>query len=271
MQDLAQLRNIPLIDTIIALGLVADVSDKKQYKADGFRITLNNQKFYDHVAGLGGGGSIDLVGHVLACDFAAAIEFLDNGYSIKPEATKAQKNSVKTASIIPNEHSENWPKTRAYLIEQRRLNAGLIDWCFDMQLIYADRYSNAVFRYGAGIELRGIYKKFKGSRGKATKPFSIFYCAKQPTALAIVESAIDAISYRQTHKTHFVCAIGGNSNDYLMKYCINRAISKNIPIISAFDDDEGGEIAHKKLQNLALSDVCIIRHKPKNKDWNKSL
>jgi len=270
LTDLAVFRNIAIIETLKKCGLEPDPQDKKQFKGDGYRISVNGQKWYDHNAEKGGGGSIDLVCHVLECDFKSALEFLGNNYAIKP-SNSPHKEEIIAASIIPAEQAKNWLKTRAYLIEERGLNPLLVDWCFDMQLIYADRYSNAVFKYGAGVELRGIYKNFKGSRGKASKPFSILYCSGKPISFAITESAIDCLSYRQMNKNQYCASIAGNSNDLLMEYCINLAIQHKVNLTSAFDNDAGGAIAHKRLLELVNERVIVTRRTPTLKDWNKEL
>ena len=272
MSNIEVLRNIELKTSAEKLGLEIDPNDKEQFKSDGFRISINGQKWFDHEEKKGGGGSIDLVCHVLECDFNTAVEFLGNGYKITNESDKSAKQAIKNASIIPTEHSGNWERTRSYLVDNRGINGLLVDWCADHQLIYADRYNNCVFRYGSGVELRGIYKKWRSSRGKATKPFCILHCNGKPKALVITESAIDCMSYRQIHPTMFVASIAGNSNKILIQACIDIARRNNVSIISAFDDDKGGDIAHKNLIELAKDIVSVTRHTPTGgKDWNECL
>lgn len=269
--DAKQLRDIDISETIIKLGFEVDKNDKNQYKDDGFRISIKQQKWYDHENSRGGGGSIDLAKHVLKCDYMAAIEFLSNRY-IVPQSDKVKKADTKAASIIPKEYAKNWHKSREYLINNRGLNPLLIDWCADHQLIYADRFNNCVFRYGSGVEMRGIYKKWRSSRGEKTRPFLVLHCNGKPKGLAVTESAIDALSYRQLFPNCFVASISGNGNKVLLQSVVDIATRYNVPLFSAFDNDDGGQIADKTLQEYAnLACVEVIQHRPVDKDWNDTL
>lgn len=269
--EVKTLRDLEIKDTLKKLGLEEDPQDARQFKTDGFRISTHAQKWYDHTNSKGGGGSIDLVCHVMDLDFKAAIEFLNNGYSVT-QTIAAKKPDIKAASILPIEYPEHWQRTRDYLVKHRFLNPVMVDWCADHQLIYADRYNNACFKYGSGVEMRGIYKKWRSCRGKLSKPF-LLHCSARPRALAITESAIDCLSYRQLNAGYMVASIAGNGNKNLMSECVDIARRYAITLISAFDKDEGGEIANAQLVDLAMqTGIPIERHTPKKgKDWNEAL
>ena len=86
----------------------------------------------------------------------------------------------------------------------------------------------------------------------------------------VVESAIDALSYKQLHLTNdLVISIGGNSNKEALQHAIDSAKTRNVPLVSAFDSDKGGDIGHAHL--TALSDISVIRELPVFKDWNEQL
>ena len=69
----ARLRALPLPDVLDALGFAPDPREKGRWKAEGFNITIGEgakaSKWFDHAAGTGRGGSIDLVQHVTGSDF----------------------------------------------------------------------------------------------------------------------------------------------------------------------------------------------------------
>lgn len=269
--EVKTLRDLEIKETLKKLGLEEDPQDARQFKTDGFRISTNGQKWYDHTNSKGGGGSIDLVCHVMNLDFKSSVEFLNNGYTVT-HSRSAKKADIKAASIVPIEYPKHWKRTRDYLIKDRFLNPVMVDWCADHQLIYADRYNNACFKYGSGIEMRGIYKKWRSCRGRLTKPF-LLHCSAAPKALVITESAIDCLSYRQLNTGYMVASIAGNGNKNLMSECVDIAQRYSVTLISAFDNDEGGGIAHAQLVDLSMqAGINVERHTPEGgKDWNEQL
>ncbi len=269
-KDVEALKNMSLYDVCERLGLEIDPDDKNQFLGGerGHRISIKDGLFYDHNYNSGGKNAINLVCHVLSCDFPKSLVFLSNEYSITPIN---RPKTIKKASELPKEFKHNWERTRSYLINERGIDHIIIDWLYKHGLIYADKYNNCVFLYGDGCELRGIYKKWRGSRGSLSKLF-IIPCNNYPTSLILTESAIDAISYRQLNPNSYVCSIAGDGNHKLIKQAINIAVLYDLSIVSAFDNDKGGEIAHKILLKLSiLTNVKICKRKPTKNDWNDQL
>lgn len=269
--EITTLRDIDVTETIQNLGLIQSENDANQYEGDNHRISVNNQKWYDHNNSKGGGGSIDLVSHVLICTFKDSLEFLCNGYTVT-HINKTKKSDIKARSIVPIEYPKHWKKTREYLIKDRLLNPIIIDWCYEHQLIYADRFNNAVFKYGDGVEMRGIYKKWRSCRGIMSKPFML-RCNGLAYGLAITESAIDCLSYRQLHQSTICASIAGNGNKKLIVSLIQIAKRDSVPIISAFDNDKGGDMANAGLCAMCEDEnVTVIQDRPSNNnDWNDEL
>jgi hypothetical protein len=88
----------------------------------------------------------------------------------------------------------------------------------------------------------------------------------------VVESAIDVLSYKQLHDfdgNALIISVGGNSTKQAMQNAVNYASSASVPLISAFDADNGGDVGHSYL--TALSTVDVVRFKPQSKDWNNDL
>ena len=81
--------------------------------------------------------------------------------------------------------------------------------------------------------------------------------------MAILESAIDALSYRQLNPTITACAIAGNGNGVLIRYALDMALQLGVPVFSSFDSDKGG--------NDGVN--TVIQHRPPQsfKDWNEYL
>ena len=59
----ATARSLPLDRVATALGCRRDVTDKARWKRPGSVLSINGEKFFDHLAGTGGGGAISLVMH----------------------------------------------------------------------------------------------------------------------------------------------------------------------------------------------------------------
>jgi len=74
----ARLRAIDLRDVLRAAGLEPSKRDKARWVGDEerFAITVEGTRWFDQRADKGRGGAIDLVQHLLACDFATARAWL---------------------------------------------------------------------------------------------------------------------------------------------------------------------------------------------------
>lgn len=274
--DLKRLREADLQSLCGLQGFKQDANDHRQYKKDGFRITIKGFGWYDHEAGLGGGGAINLTMHLMNCNFNDAVEFLASQdlSAITPTKTESSKKQAVGTSYIPVRFDKNLRHVMDYLTQKRGLNPVMVKWCVDKGIIYADGFKNAVFMYGlVGCELRGTGStKWRAGRGKLIEPFLL--PAKSMDTIAIVENAIDALSYRQIHNNHVVASIGGNANKTIMTHVVRITKANGCALISAFDNDEGGETAHAALLKIAEEHGIkdrIYRVKPTTKDWNDDL
>ena len=59
----ATARSLPLDRVATALGYRRDVRDKARWKRPGSVLSINGEKYFDHMSGTGGGGAISLVMH----------------------------------------------------------------------------------------------------------------------------------------------------------------------------------------------------------------
>ncbi|MEI6706039.1 MAG: toprim domain-containing protein [Methylococcales bacterium] len=276
--NIEQLRQLDLILISSRLGLEQDQNDSKQFKSDSYRISLTGQKWFDHNANIGGGGAIDLTMHIKQITFTNAVNWLTGVDSVvllqshnninKKLALKQKKSSIP----IPN--ANNLQMVKNYLTSQRGLNADLVQWCITKGLIYADSRSNCVFMYGVrGAELRGTDSIVQWRSIYGTIEHGFILPAQNAQGVALLESAIDALSYRQLHRKIITCSMAGNSNHTVMNQAVFIAKANNLPVLSAFDADKGGDIANTILsQYAALNGVKIVQDRPiQGKDWNDVL
>lgn len=119
----ARLRAIDLRDVLRAAGLEPSKRDKARCVDDEerFAVAVDGTKWFDQRADKGRGGAIDLVQHLLACDFATARAWLasrfDAGQVVADQVAlvetkaKAELAATEPVKFVPPEPSPaNWPK-----------------------------------------------------------------------------------------------------------------------------------------------------------------
>jgi hypothetical protein len=266
------LRLLDLAAVCALLGLARDSDDRKQFKSDGFRICVNQLKWFDHCAGKGG-GAIDLTMHVKGLSFMTACAYLDSASGELPTATPPGVTKTRPHRITkpPTPNKNNLSSVRDYLTNQRGLNINLVQWCIDKGLIYADSGRNCVFMYGAnGAELRGTGAvQWLSVYGTIDRGFIL--PALNASGVALLESAIDAPSYRQLHQDMITVSIAGNGNHKVINQALCIAKAKNLPVLSAFDNDSGNIADKILLDSAALSGIKVEQDRPIKKDWNEVL
>jgi hypothetical protein len=273
--DIEQLRQLDVAAVCSLLGLELDPNDHKQFKTDGFRIAVDGLKWFDHEAKRGGGGAIDLIMHVKQLVFKEAINYLGGVMASNPTITHntPTKATNKKPTTPPKADNSKLSVVKAYLTNKRHLNANLVQWCIDSGMIYADSRANCVFRYGAkGSELRGTgsvqWRAFYG-----VKESGFILPAKNAKFIAVLESAIDALSFRQLFSDSITVSIAGDGNHTIINQVVEIAKAKGLIILSAFDNDKGGDIANKALCECAYRHgVDVRQRRPSHgKDWNEQL
>ena len=239
------------------------------YENDDHRITVTNDLFKCHKCDQGGKGAINLVIHVDGGNYASAKDFLESDEIRTAIETNKAKPPTKPTTP-PKSDKNTLPAVIAYLCNNRGLNRVMVNWCVSKGIIYSDYHANAVFKYGQGVAVRGTGAiGFRANYGTLTECFTI-PARGQCEAVAIVESAIDALSYRQLNPSVTVCAIAGNGNNSLMRYALDLAAKHGVMVVSAFDSDNGGNDGHARLLKLNDGIVQVYEHRPPTpfKDWN---
>lgn len=288
-RESARVRALSLPHVLAAAGLALDPDDKNQWKGLGMRISLGQGAkqgtWFDHEAQKGSGGAIDLAMHLTGASYRDAVAWLGGAVgddAVQAEALHQAQRSTSEAlaqgkkSAPPPPAPERLPQVRKYLTQDRGLAPELIEWMIRKELLYADGRGNAVFKYGVdgeGVELRGTIpdKPFHSYRGVK----SWFYIPPKGSAseLAVCESAIDALSYRQLHPGRGVIAVAGGVSDEILRSIAKEAKERGHSLIAAFDADEEGRKYSARLRRAAVPvDLQVQRHEPQGaKDWNEVL
>ena len=279
---LATCRNIPLGRVAAALGYRRDPTDRARFKRGGSVISINGEKFFDHLRGTGGGGAIDLVIHATGCRFPEALRFL-GGHEGRREITAIP--AAPRRLRLPTPSPRAWPGVRDALIRQRAIGTDVLEACHGRGLLYADDRINAVFicrnasGHTTGAEILGTApqagtKRFRGmapGSRKARGGFWLHCDRNQPAVVILTESAVDAISARSLRVE------GTRENGAVV--ASTAGIASAVPpwieewkprrIVCAYDADSAGDRAADR---LALNDPRVVRLRPRGaKDWNEIL
>ena len=279
---LDRLRAIPLETLAIALGYHRDPTDRARFRREGSIISINGEKFFDHLSGTGGGGAIDLVIHATGCRFPEAVRFLRTHAPAEPDSTRPRSPRQLR---LPQDTPAAWPGVRDALVQNRALPAAVLESGRARGIIRADHRHNAVFicrtatGQVTGAELLGTRDRPNGSSFKGMAPgsrkarggFHIPCGTGAPTTVILTESAIDALS---------ALCLGINPTREAGAVLVSTAgVATTVPtwiehwkpkrIVCAYDADAPGDHAAR---SLAHADPRVIRHRPPDQtDWNDRL
>lgn len=284
-----QLREIPLTQVAIELGLDPDPKDKRKWSDEDHTINITGSKFYDFKDMRGGGGAIDLVMQMERLNFSAAVEWLKNRFGEAEVVQTVNKQVERTVDEHPREpftppelQEDQWQQVRDYLTGTRKLPGALVDRLHEAGLLYADEYGNAVFLRRSfagevtGAALRGTVGKNNSFKGLApgTRRTGGWFMIRgnQDEAdddatekVVVCESPIDALSYVTLHPSK-------QSTLYLSTDGVGSVpveeLRQTPQVVLAMDNDPAGEAMAERLRKeLPQSE----RHTPVAKDWNEEL
>ena len=280
--SVAACRNVPLDRVAVALGYRRDPADRARFRREGSVISINGERYFDHLSGTGGGGAIDLVIHATGCRFPDALRFLGSLAGCgKAAAIPAGTRRLR----LPRPSPGAWPRVRNALVRQRALRPDMLEACLGRGLLYADGRLNAVFVCRnadgdiTGAEIvgtahragtRGFRGMVAGSR-KARGGFWLPCDRNRPGPVILAESAVDAISARSlriegTRESGAVVVSTAGAAGTLPPWIEHWKPGR---IVCAYDADRAGDEAAGR---LALGDPRVVRLRPSGaKDWNELL
>lgn len=298
-----RMREIPLEEVSAALGLFTDPHDPSKLRDEigEFSITITDQKFTSWKHGGGGGGAIDLVKHVLECDFNDALAWLSARYEPneivnshlsekRRELEKLERQTVEEVNKIkslvavkklkeyspPPRVDEHLATVRAWLCNVRRIPSHLVDRAIQIGVVYADKFRNAVFHTGTYCEKRGTGKTpFRGHAAGSDKTKAAWQFTPDQTTeldrLVVCEAPVDAMSYAALKGDRGTFAATGGVMPFLPE---NLASQKWKSLVIAYDNDEAGRPAAERLaehcRKLGFKNVSVD-HPQGFKDWNEAL
>ena len=218
------------------------------------------------------GNSIDFLIQHMGYGFTAAVQALTEGCIAAP-STAVHQNAIEHAPPeFPVRVNGKFKNLFAYLTG-RGISTQTIQALVSMNIIYQEQNRNNIvfINYEQDFaELRGTYTYGKPFHGVVQNcrhdGFWWFRTSKDARTAFICESAIDAISLYELHKTQknqkgaYYISIAGVAK----QAAIDRVKNSRFTPVLAVDNDDAGQKCRDR-----NSDLTYIL--PANKDWNEDL
>ena len=295
-----QVRGISVRDVLERYGFdVKPEGTTLRAKDTHHNIVVTGSRWFDNKEGVGGGGAIDLVIHLARVNFSAACRSLAEDFlplaagqtalsfpkrwqeSPHPE----RKSFEKLAALYAVREDANWPIARAYLVEQRKIPAPVVDELHGSGSIYANDHRpnpSLVFLHrdqhgkvrGATLRDTKHQSAFRPCLGnKLSAWFAVGELTKADRIVA-VESPIDALSYYNL--------FGRRGNSLAVVSCAGATVPRDLMVyahdgrkafVVALDNDPAGQRGREKARNETVDWVGfkLSLECPKRKDWNDDL
>jgi hypothetical protein len=295
-----QLRSIPLREVLEHYGFeVRPEGTTLRAKGPHHNIVVTGSRWFDNKVGVGGGGAIDLVIHVAKVDFPAACRSLAGEFLPLAAGQRAlsfprswqesphpeKKSFEELAALYAVREDSNWPIARAYLVEERKISAPLVDDLHARGSIYASDHRpnpSLVFLHrdqhgkvrGATLRDTKHQSTFRACLGnKLTAWFAVGDLARADRIVA-VESPIDALSYHSL--------VGCRSESFAVVSCAGATVPRELMLraydgrkafVVALDNDPAGQRGRQKARDETLdwAGFTLTSECPRRKDWNDDL
>ncbi|MDQ6961328.1 MAG: MobV family relaxase [Mariprofundaceae bacterium] len=269
------LRDMPLIEICQNFGYIQNEKDPAKWKTPVGTISITDKKFFDHSAGVGGGGAIDLLMHTEGVDFKQSVEMIASGISayyaasaVSQRACQQVGASIQKPNKIqkPNSDPSLIPKLEEWLTSTRKIPMSMAQNWIDSGKVYASKFHDswqAIFVHGKNAFNRvNPNTDFKGWVYGSTVDDVMFTsepCRTKPTA--IVEGHLDGMAL-EALRPDLNVAIAGSSGS-VPKFA--EELKKNgHSVLLAVDNDPAGRAIIEKLPQYEAI-------KPISKDWNQDL
>lgn len=290
--EINRAKEIPLIDYVNANGI--DVKKESNSSEPYYRLTdhdslvIKGNKFYWNSQQEGGYGAISFAMAYYDLKFPEAVKRV-NEYEYG-ELTKLREDTKKPFKYPVYFEVDNTKEIKNYLINERKIDNRVVDWCINKDFLVQDKKQNAVFKWKnsegkiTGGDRQGT-KHIDNKRGtfkqilpqsKENGGFRIDV-GKKPNKIAFFESPIDMLSYwsikkQQVQNTRLISMSGLKLETFAesLKEFKRDGLEIN-KIISSVDNDEAGKEFHDKLSRLFKKDVLVDDRPKHTKDWNEEL
>ena len=284
----AEVRPIPLSKILAARGFEGRREGvSTMWSGNGLKINVTGDSlFFDHKAGKGGIGAIDLIKYLDNVGFREAVETLSGGKHNRLVALQAVVQPLpqrRPLDELMKEYAtrddQRWPRAAYYLTRQRCLPPSSIYWLYKSGRVYANDRGGVVFlHHDAHGQVGGAtIKSANFSQCIGNKTGAWFYAGRpidEAQRIAITESPIDAISYSVLHPDKHLCVVS-IAGQYIPEQLL--ATAEGRPVIIAIDNPEfeksteASEITQGIVESTLAKCPNARLHTPMAKDWNDDL
>jgi hypothetical protein len=267
-----RLRAVPLESVLRLCGAEPDRHDGRKWHTPAGVLSVTGTKFMNWSRGVGGGGAIDLVIHLMNLGFGDALDWLASRFSSNLPLGQMTTSSPPPLRL-PIPDPGKLGRVRQYLIDQRGIAAAMVDSLVRCGSLYADGRANAVFlligkeNAPVGAELRGTTPHRWRGMAPGSRKNDGFFCVPRDSQRAIIlcESAIDAISCSLLHPQHRCVSTSGARPD---PPWLAPMLARGQQIYCGFDADSIGDRMAREM--IALH-PAVQRLRPSLHDWNDVL
>ena len=274
-QRAAAVRQLSLESVLVIRGASCDERDRSKWHTEQGPLSVNGPKFINWGRGVGGGGAIDLVMHLAAIDFRAAVTWLEAHFAVgSVTAVGTRIDSTQDQLCLPAADERSLARVLQYLTCRRHIPTSLLAPLVKSGKLYADSRNNVVFLLVAGKANRPVGAELRGTgprvwRGMApgSRKDSGYFWIGVPASgnIVLCESAIDAISCSAIDANRICISTAGvRANPRWLK----GLIAGGYHIHCGFDDDQPGDNAASQM--IALH-PAVQRLRPPAHDWNDVL
>ena len=280
--------SVNIINYALSLGYPVKQVTSHSHKINGYGglyIHSNGQK-WNWFSQNKGGGAIQFVMEMENKSWVDAVKTLigKTDEIIKYKSPEVIEDEDKKGEFILPEKNTTFKHIFAYLINSRGIEKKIVYEFVKNHKLYENKYGSCVFvgydnekvpKYASIRSTNTIGKSFRCDVKNSDKSYPFCYDGKNDT-VCVFESPIDLMSYFTLVKKHNInnfenncISLGGVSDkalDYYLKE--NPNIKK---IMLCLDNDEAGHFACKQIFNKYKEGYEIVRHKPKEKDFNGDL
>ncbi len=289
-EQINELRKISALDYMKNYHPEAIVKNgRRDYSLkDHDSLHFSNGKWYWWSRKIGGNNAIDYLMAVENYTFVEACDHLSDLTKVTSPISYDTASPKKTFAL-PKRDSNNHAIIH-YLCDKRKIDADIVDYFIQNNMIYQSKYyKNVVFVGYDGDKpayafKRSIHENVKLDHAGSNKAFSFSYTALLSDELHVFEAAIDLLSYmtllKQNHKDYM-------NQSYLSLAGVSKQDGSDIPIslksylernpnikriVFHLDNDEVGMKATKSMISVLSSQYeCIDEHPTKYKDINEEL
>ncbi|MBT2604978.1 toprim domain-containing protein [Bacillus sp. ISL-53] len=296
-EDIKKAETIDIIDFCDQNSIDVQSDNERYYRLvehDSCVIDRRKNVFYWNSKGKGG-NVINFVQEVEETNFMGAMnKLLDENHDY-------QKNENVEFVVVPYEYSpekevEKFDKARDYLINERKIDADLVDDLHDKGLIKQDKYNNVLFLWKdyeniMGCSEQGTIKSEKFKRGtwksvqkNSTANYGFNVKNGEPKHLKFFESSIDLLSHATLNKKElkdtWLISMEGLKHNTVYNYVLKaKEQLKDTPesVSLCVDNDKAGTAFVDKLSLLEVkrkdgTSYSMKQELPtKGKDWNEQL